>query len=98
MGRGGRTGAFQLPGWEELDVDQLLSARIQRPVLVVKEADAGALAESRLGLAFYITLRHPSARKALLVDRGWLRAEDGGFFLQRSPPRSSAAGRVRRRP
>ncbi len=49
VGREGRGAAFQLPGWEELDVDQLLSARIQRPVLIVKEADAGALAESRLG-------------------------------------------------
>lgn len=74
VGRGGRTGAFQLPGWEELDVDELLSARIQRRVLVVKEADAGALAESRLGAlrgaegALYVHASHTT--ESSLVLRG----------------------------
>lgn len=73
VGRGGRTGAFQLPGWEELDVDQLLSARIQRPVLVVKEADAGALAESRLGAlrgvssAVYVHASHTTESSLVLA-------------------------------
>ncbi|MHA6512089.1 ROK family transcriptional regulator [Tessaracoccus sp. Z1128] len=72
VGRGGRAGAFQLPGWEELDVDRLLSARIQRPVLVVKEADAGALAESRLGAlrgvqsALYVHASHTTESSFLL--------------------------------
>lgn len=75
VGRGGGSGAFQLPGWEEVDVHQLLTARIQRPVLVVKEADAGALAESRLGAlrgvdnALYVHASHSTESSLLLAGK-----------------------------
>lgn len=75
VGRGGGSGAFQLPGWEEVDVHQLLSSRIRRQVLVIKEADAGALAESRLGAlrgaesALYVHASHTTESSLLLGGR-----------------------------
>ena len=38
-----------LPGWEDLDVAEILSRRLNRPVAVDNDANAAALAESRLG-------------------------------------------------
>ena len=97
VGRGGRTGAFQLPGWEELDVDEL-SARIQRRVLVVKEADAGALAESRLGAlrgvegALYVHASHTTESSLVLrgVVHGGFRAGAGAL----GHVRVDAAGQI----
>ena len=63
----------------------------------------------RLGSGGAARCRTSSCRRVRVVEStgrnnrirapgGWLRAEDGGFFLQCSPERSPAAGRVRRRP
>ncbi len=82
VGMGRRRDAYQLPGWSEVDVHQLLEARIQRPVIVLKEADAGALAESRLGSlrgarnAIYVHASHDT--EASLLFSGTVHGGLGG--------------------
>ncbi|MGO4957567.1 ROK family transcriptional regulator [Luteococcus sp. Sow4_B9] len=55
--------AGSLPGWEDVDVVQTLSQRLDRPVTLERQADAGAVAEYRFG-----ALR--GAEVALLVRVG----------------------------
>ncbi|WP_342372152.1 ROK family transcriptional regulator [Propioniciclava soli] len=49
LGAGVRPGLGALTGWIDVDIDQLLAARLQRQVLVVREAEAGAVGETRFG-------------------------------------------------
>lgn len=65
--------AGSLPGWEEVDVAETLSRRLDRPVVLERQADAAAVAEYRFGalrgadVALYIRVGD-GVEASLLLD------------------------------